>query len=56
MAEHPIAKRLVDDELLSLNTVKSAAILIDDYQAALQQIIQAKTLEEAYLIAYTALM
>lgn len=53
---HPIAKRLADDELITLGTVKAAANLIDDYQDALRRIVQAKTLEEAYLIAYTVLM
>ena len=53
---HPIAKRLVDDELITLGTVKAAAALIDDYQDALRRVVQAKTIEEAALIAMTALM
>ena len=53
---NPIAKRLLDDELITLNTVTQGANLINEYEDALKRIAQAKTVEEAALIAMTALM
>lgn len=58
MTEHnnPVAKRLLDDELVTINTLKQGALLINEYEDALRRIVNAKTIEEAALIAMTALM
>lgn len=58
MTEHsnPVAKRLLDDELVTINTLKQGAVLINEYEDALRRIVNAKTIEEAALIAMTALM
>lgn len=53
---NPIAKRLLDDELITLNTVKQGADLINEYEDALKRIVNAKTIEEAVQIALIALM
>lgn len=54
--KHPIANKIADDDLISLASVKAAAELIDEYQDALERIVQARTVEDAYMIAYIALM
>lgn len=58
MMDHtnPIAKRLMDDDMVTINTLKQGATLINEYEDALRRIVQAKTVEEAALIAMTALM
>jgi hypothetical protein len=58
MIDHtnPIAKRLMDDDMVTINTLKQGATLINEYEDALRRIVQAKTVEEAALIAMTALM